>query len=124
MAEILIFNRDNQHADPAKDRAGCHKTGDIIAIMPDGWHWGREELRPADKGGIFRLVKVPGIGRYELERHIQRTFGVHPQSPVKTPGHKGIPLRRKRLRCDAANGSSLSLADFLASMADKVRMSQ
>lgn len=119
MAELLVFNRDNRHSDPAKERRGCHKAGDIIVIMPDGWRWGREEVRPADKGGVFRLVKVPGIGRYELERHIQRRFGVHPAAPLDKPGHPTI--RRKRLRCDADHGASLSLTDFLATLVDKTR---
>ena len=56
MAEILIKAVSAVHADPVKDRAGCHKKGDPIIIRPDGWSWGSKETLPD-----FVIIKVPGL---------------------------------------------------------------
>lgn len=51
MAELLIKARDAEHPDPAKDRRGCFKRGDVVCVMPDGHEWGAKE-------GLPRFVRV------------------------------------------------------------------
>jgi len=35
MALLLIYDRNNTHADPVKELAGCWKRGDIVEVMDD-----------------------------------------------------------------------------------------
>ena len=51
--EILVYGRDNTHADPIKDARGCYKAGDIVLIRPAGKPWGESECQP-----IFYIFKV------------------------------------------------------------------
>ncbi len=45
MPELLIKAIDASHPNPMKD-AACYKRGYVVAIMPDGHVWGREEGLP------------------------------------------------------------------------------
>lgn len=54
MAQLLVMTRDNTHPDPARDRAGCYKTGDVVCVMPD------EHVFSAREQAEFRVVSVPG----------------------------------------------------------------
>ncbi len=45
MVELLIKAIDAHHPDPEKD-AACYKRGYVVAVMPDGHVWGREEGLP------------------------------------------------------------------------------
>lgn len=56
MAEILLRVVDKTNDDKQLD-AQCSKRGDVIVVMPDGWAWGREEL----KSDVWRIVKLPGV---------------------------------------------------------------
>lgn len=56
MAEILLRVVDKTNEDKALD-AQCSKRGDVIVVKPDGWPWGREEL----KSDVWRIVKLPGV---------------------------------------------------------------
>lgn len=52
MAEFLVMRADR----------GTYRRGDIVAAMPDGWKWGKEEHPDtAPKPWVFVLVKVPGL---------------------------------------------------------------
>jgi hypothetical protein len=55
VAEILIKMIDHVHPDPEVDPM-CFKIGDVVAVFPDGWVWGREETLPK-----FLVAKFPGI---------------------------------------------------------------
>ena len=35
MATLLIYARNNVHADPEKDARGCYKLGDIVEVFDD-----------------------------------------------------------------------------------------
>ena len=58
---LLIMAVDNTHPDPEVDRC-CYKTGDIVAVRPAGWKWGRKERMP-----LFLRVDVDGMSEYEGE---------------------------------------------------------
>ena len=57
MAEALIRVGGASHADPAVDRAGCYKHGDVVLFKPDGHEWGRLEGLPT-----FVRIRIPGVG--------------------------------------------------------------
>lgn len=57
MCEILLKAQDAEHSDPYQD-VKCYKAGDVIAVVPNGWAWGNEELNSPQ----FRIVKFPRIG--------------------------------------------------------------
>ena len=54
MCEILVKAVDAAHSEPVKDQRGCYKSGGIVAVMPDGHEWGKEECLP--KFYVFRLI--------------------------------------------------------------------
>ncbi len=56
MCEALIRVVDKVNSDPYLD-CKCLKRGDIIAVVEDGWPWGKEELSNPD----WRIVKFTSI---------------------------------------------------------------
>ena len=57
MCELLISNnRTYFHSNPAKDRRGVHKCGDILFKGNDGDEWGSEQGLPKAV-----ILKLPGI---------------------------------------------------------------
>lgn len=55
MAKILVFDRDNLHPDPIKDRQGSYKTGDVVYVGEDSHEYSALEQAPP-----FRIVTLPG----------------------------------------------------------------
>jgi len=47
MARLLIKAVDATSPDPAKDKAGCYKLGDIVVIRDDSHEWSPSEGLPA-----------------------------------------------------------------------------
>lgn len=64
MSEFLFKRRNNSNPDPVIDR-GCYKRGDLVAIQPNGWPWGKEEHPSTSSDPNFFLVKVPDINLSE-----------------------------------------------------------
>lgn len=61
MVRLLIKAQSATHPDTEKDKA-CYKTGDIVAVKPGGWKWGRKERLP-----LFFCVDLPDMSMYEAE---------------------------------------------------------
>lgn len=61
--ELLIRIVDKPRSGDAALDSKRTTAGDVIAAMPDGHIWGREEVRNPD----WRIVRVPGMGRTEAE---------------------------------------------------------
>ena len=61
MCELLVRVKDKTSNDPRKD-VRLTKRGDVIAVQPDGWPWGKEEVAAT----FWRIVKIPGaaVGDY------------------------------------------------------------
>jgi len=55
MAELLIKASDTTNPNPVKDLRGCYKKGDVVVVKPDGWKWGKEELKKEK----FYILRVP-----------------------------------------------------------------
>jgi len=56
MAQLLVFLRNNTHDDPDKEKRGCFKRGDIVAVFDDLHIFGALEGPPD-----FQIVQVPGV---------------------------------------------------------------
>ena len=63
MAELLIKASDNFNPDPVKDLRGCYKKGDVVVVKPDGWKWGKEELKKEK----FYILRIPDKKPEDLE---------------------------------------------------------
>jgi len=71
MAELLVVAVSATHADPATDRRGCYKRGDVVVVMEDGHAWGRKEGAPK-----FRVVQVPGVPAARLRYLTESEEGI------------------------------------------------
>ena len=64
MAELLIKSSDTTNPDPVEDLRGCYKKGDVVVIKPDGWKWGKEELKKEK----FYILRIPDKKPEDLEQ--------------------------------------------------------
>lgn len=67
MAELLIKSSDTTNPDPVKDLRGCYKKGDVVVVKPDGWSWGKEELKKEK----FYILRIPDKKPEELKYLVQ-----------------------------------------------------
>jgi hypothetical protein len=59
MATLLIYARNNVHADPVKDARGCYKLGDIVEVLDDSKYDGDLVRNPiAPEWYIVRITDV------------------------------------------------------------------
>jgi hypothetical protein len=70
MAEILLMAINKSHSNPDKDAAGCYKRGDPVMVRDDGHTWGTEETRAPINGGVFVIIKLPGVLRSKVEKYV------------------------------------------------------
>lgn len=107
MAEGLIFQRTNTHADPEKDRQGCFKRGFPVVLFQDGHEWGREESllnwmeegrHPSDWPNHFYLFRWPNVDAADL-RHLFETQK-ETDSGIILPRHQYHRLRKYRVDLD------------------------
>lgn len=76
MAEFLVRIKDKTSSDPYLD-AQCLKRGDIVAIQPDGWGWGLDEINNPD----WRILKFPMISIKNSSSFIAPEFNTDPANP-------------------------------------------
>lgn len=74
VCELLIFTQDRSHDDVYLD-AKLLKRGAVIAVNPDGWKWGAEEL----SSPVFRVIRLPGI-----DETVGRSF-MGAEQPITPP---------------------------------------
>lgn len=108
MAELLIKAIDAVHADSIKDARGCYKRGDVVVVQPDGFAgWGVRETLPPAQGGVFFIVKVPGVDpdlvRDKLEEMERSEF------VLEGPGRGGVPTKRRTYGFDLSTLSAGTL---------------
>ncbi len=101
MAELLVRVVDK--APPSTSR-----RGDVIAVQPDGWPWGRMEMANPD----WRLVKLPHVS-VEDARNALLEPGRR-SSPTQERGL--VPRRAFRLEIEAGEPVTLpwTLDDVVA----------
>lgn len=72
------------------DRVTVHDIGDVIVAMPDGHHWGKEELNHPH----WRIVRVPSMSQHEAESIVAG-------EPPTYPTQQGLRLRQFSVDVDA-----------------------
>ena len=88
MAEFLVRVIDKINQDIYVD-CGCLKAGDVVAICPDGWGWGNDELTsPA-----WRIVAIPAVAVVQAQAFLATEPAIDPNNPSKM-------LRRRGFRID------------------------
>lgn len=63
MAELLVRVVDKVNADDFYLDCQCTKRGDVIAVVPDGWDWGREERANPE----WTILSVPDMSVGEAQ---------------------------------------------------------
>lgn len=101
MARLLVFDRDNAHADPAVDRDACYKRGDVVYVAEDDHVFSALEQQEP-----FRIVDVPGLAAdhaYLLEGEARTLRDDYPAALIAVRRlHKSLrtgmagTLRRRR----------------------------
>ncbi len=86
--ELLVKRQANYtHADPVKNEAGVAQRGDITAIKPDGWPWGKQEHpMTQDRWAVprFFIIKIPGVTVAQAQKYTKpRMDDVDPEK-IKT----------------------------------------
>lgn len=82
MALFLIFDHDNTHADPVKDRRGCYKTGDIVEVLDDSKHDGDIVANPI--APPWYLIRVTGVTKEQVLHAMESEFNALDLSVVLT----------------------------------------
>ena len=66
MAKLLLKAFDATHPDGVKDKKGCHKFGDVIAVVGDGHQFGTAEGIPT-----FFQIHCPDVQAEELHHLLE-----------------------------------------------------
>lgn len=106
MAELLVRVIDKVGDDLYKDTQ-CTKRGDVIVVKPDGWLWGKDEL----KLPIYRIIRVK-LTVDEASIYLAPQKNVDPKQPSKT-------LLRRALKIDLDN--PIVTNDVKSFLADSTR---
>lgn len=95
-AAILVRLTGTAHADPAKDRRGCWKRWDPVAVYPfeGGAVPGSEERPPA-----FFWLLLFGASAAKARRFLQEEFDTADGLPAQTTGPEQVRYRRRLYRC-------------------------
>lgn len=94
MCRLFVFAKaDNDHPDPDQDHLKF-KRGDVIDILPDGMHGGRE----AETSELFRIIEIPGLA---VDNLVSLLMGDEPDD--RSADHPR--LRVNRLDLDALEAS-------------------
>lgn len=101
MTEILIRVRDKV-SDDFYLNCQCTKRGDVIAVCPDGWGWGTEELSNPD----YRIIKTD-LAEEEALLFLADEKDIDSSQPSKT-----LQKRRFKVDLDNAEINNAGLRDF------------
>lgn len=100
MAELLIFARDNGHADPVKMARSSWRMGHVVHVAPDGHPWGAGERAPT-----FWRIRVPGAPVEVFQDLLDESFG----STLDVRGQR-VRLGRRVLRLNPSPALQAQLA--------------
>lgn len=103
MAILVIFGRNNTHADPVKNARGCWKLGDVVDVFDDD----KPVVRPP--AAPFYVVKITGVTKAQVEKYLA------PETrAVTVEGREEIEVLRRRLY-------GLSVADIPAAIRNQLQ---
>lgn len=80
MAELLVRKVDKINSNDFYLNTKCFKAGDVIAVQPDGWLWGKDELNSPN----HVIVKLPKVSVSEASFLLTPEIDVDPKNPSKT----------------------------------------
>ena len=102
MAELLLRVVDKVGADLYTD---CQllKRGDVVVIVPDGWHWGTEERTNPE----WRILKLPLIDSAQLQQFLA-------PEPVTDPARASRTRLRRGWKLDVDARLPSRLTQYLA----------
>lgn len=100
MAELLVRVVDKTNPDPVFD-AKLSKRGDVIAVCPDGWKWGVEEIANPD----WRIISVPGVDPDDFS-------GLLAAEPETNPNEPSRMLQFRAFRLDLDHDDLADLRSF------------
>ena len=78
MCELLVRVVDKINSNPYLN-VQLTKRGDVIAICPDGWNWGTEELAHED----WRIICLPNVPESEMASFLQPEINTDPLNPSR-----------------------------------------
>lgn len=88
MAELLVRVVDKVNTDDFYLNIQCFKAGMVIAVQPDGWLWGKEEVaNPA-----WRIFKVPSVDPSQFSNLLSPEPSTDPGTDAKTLQPRGFKL--------------------------------
>jgi hypothetical protein len=87
MAEFLIQVVDKTNADPYLDVKNI-KRGDVIALVEDGFVWGKNEL----DNPSWRILQAPNISVSAASTYLSPEVDVDPQHPSRMLQRRGFKL--------------------------------
>jgi len=98
MATLLIYARNNVHADPEKDARGCYKLGDIVEVFDDS----KPIASPiAPEWYIVRITDVTKAQvDHFMEPYMDPTMEMDAESGELRPSSK--MLRRRKFNVEVA----------------------
>ena len=129
MAELLIKAKENWMESLSKeeikalpkekkDRYNARsKKGDIVAVKPDGWQWGKMECLPS-----FIVVKMPGKNVEEVE-HLTESLYDSTSSPKKPKllKHRKFTFSERLIKTQV--DANKSVVEFKTNLEQQVAMS-
>lgn len=69
MAEFLIKRIDATHPDRRKDRRGCYKRGDVVAVYED-----KTCVEPPSLSSKMLIVKAPGMSFEDAAKYMESVY--------------------------------------------------
>lgn len=84
MCELLIRARDKVNDDPQLD-AKCYKRGDVVAVVEDGWQWGRVELASPE----WRILQLPNVSVEQAQAFVAEEVEDDPAQPSRMLRRRG-----------------------------------
>lgn len=64
MATLVVFNKNNTHLDPDKERQGSWKKGYVINVLPDG----STPEAPAERSKVW-FIHIPGVSVTAVKKY-------------------------------------------------------
>jgi hypothetical protein len=89
MATLLIYARNNVHADPVKDARGCYKIGDIVEVFDDS----KSIASPI--APEWYIVRITDVTKAQVEHFMEPYV-----DPATVGTERPVTLRRRKFNVE------------------------